>query len=959
VTASEPAVSHGPRARFRLEERRLEVSTLATKTWRVSLDDGSDRAPQLSIEFGVRFGASRPSSWHLELTYDRYPGQRFSTQSLTVTEGASLQKDYPDGVTVNGAINCHFEPGQGCFFETDQLAYGFPGALEYLLGAVVFIPSPGAEPPPPSPPVPDERSTVQEPEISPAATRHGELFPYVYMRTWPEPTPDALARHFVRYPYGFDGPPTGQFLLSLAALHAGGAPDARHAMEELAVRYVEGQVDPDAPFVSDATGLPEPVRKYPEVLELVRRDRGADAEALLHAVSALLGLTLAEIQAYLVSDAAKFLRVRLFQSYFALVVTFGHAPGLRARLAQCLIVDHLLACWLDATDRRITRASIRQLAHASLVLPQAVFPLPPASGVERGAPAGAILPYAIGDLHLVQQRLDRYGFGDIAYVESVMPGERRRSVRRQATRSTRSLERTDVHDATRETLEGSSALRREVSKVLADTIATTTYPNPGFSITYGPTTTLSGGWTQEIKPAEGTDGPSRNASLRDVREVVDRAAARTAVRVAEARSESLSHESEHTSVSEHDNRAGATARRGVYRWLNEVHVAEVVRYGNRFVLELAVPAPGAAYLHDSPALPHAAFPPVPPVALGLRSFEDVRRERFPELSARYPSAELEPPPAERGSVTAFAASGQPLSLTLPEGYEARKATLGYVLGQGAAPLSVRGVLGTTAFAFVADATGVTEVDLKRDRAVLPVLVDAVSIPAGASTGERFERQLSLEVEVGLSQERFDAWRARSFQAVQRAYHAERAAFGAAREHRSGAYVEERHSCGALERGELKRGALELLWRRADTLRGGPPGSSGTARPRYLQFFEHAFEWRELSYSLLSTERGFAQRSMEGDATRRFIAFLEAEFAQLLLPVSPSRALPVLYFLASGTLWDDAHDTVPVHESDLSLACELKHLHDGPPERVPVGEPWELVVPTTLAVLADDCLEHGR
>lgn len=938
------------------------MSKLASATWSTALDDGSQQKPRLAIEIGVWFDEGAPRSWQLTLSYSRYPEQHFSRTDLAPGAVALLQQQYPDGVSVSGSIGCHFVAGNGCFFETEtpSLMYGISGNQQTLVGTVVFIPTVNSTPviplvPIPLVPVPGEGGEVPELAISPASTRHGELFPYVYMRTWPSPSPEALAEHFVRYPYGFDAPPTGQFLLSLAALRAGDAPDARQVMEALAVRYADGDGDPETPFVRDVTALPQPVCRYPEVYRLVRLDIEGDPRAVLEAVLELLGLTATELREYLASDAATLLRVRLFQSYFALVISYGYAQRLRALLAQCLIVDHLLWSWLELRASEMTRRSLRELAHATPVLPKAVFPLPP-SKPEPGAASVAIVPYAIGDLHLVQQRLARYALGEIAYIESIMPGERRKSVRRQATRTSRAVTHAELREGGRETLEGSSSLRREVSKVLADTIATTSYPDSGFSIAYGPTTTLTGGWSQESKPSEGKDGPSRSTSLRDVRDVVERAAARAALRVVEARAECTSHESEHESVSVHDNRVGVCGRRGVYRWLNEVHVAEVVRYGNRFVLELMVPTPGKAYLRDAPMLPHASFPPIPPSALGLHTFEDIRPERFAELSARYSNAELEPPPAPGHSVAAFAQSGQPLTLPLPEGYEATSAVLGYVLEPGVSSLSVQGVLGATSFDISATETGVTRLDLKRDRSLLPVLLQAVAAAAGVA--ELAERKLALEIELVLSERRLDEWRARSFQAIQRAYRAERAAFGSARESNDHGYVEPRQDYGALQRAELKRGAFGLLGRRVDTLEGrsNADSASGTARPRYLQFLEHAFEWREFSYSLLAGPGGCSSRGVDGDAARGFAAFLEAEFAQLLLPVNPARALSVLYLLASGALWDEELDEVPVHESDLALACELKRLRGCSTERTVEGEPWEVIVPTALAVLADDCLE---
>ena len=191
------------------------------------------------------------------------------------------------------------------------------------------------------------------------------------------------------------------------------------------------------------------------------------------------------------------------------------------------------------------------------------------------------------------------------------------------------------------------------------------------------------------------------------------------------------------------------------------------------------------------------------------------------------------------------------------------------------------------------------------------------------------------------------WQLKTFQAVQASYSAQIEAYRALRGPTRDA-PEPRFSDRAVEQREIRRGAFELLFQRLGELSGA---SVDVARPRYLQFFERSFEWSEMSYNfLLDATRGRRSRSVGGDA--RFLDFLEASYAQVLLPVSPRDTLSVLFFLASGMLWDGAGDRAAVHEVDIDVATALKQLCRVSDEPTCVGKAWEVVVPTTAAVLQD-------
>jgi hypothetical protein len=659
--------------------------------------------------------------------------------------------------------------------------------------------------------------------------------------------------------------------------------------------------------------------------------------------------------------------VQVWQSWFALVIELGYDARLRDALARVLVVDHLLRYLTGHGDAPPADATLVALAQATIVLPASIFPLPPACASPGLSPpdgSGRLRPYAIGDLQMVQQRLVGYALGDIARVESVMPGERRKSVHRRTSSVTQTVARETADDTRRKSAARSRALTSELSRAIADVLQTTSYGDKGLSVTYGtgstPSTAFSGEWSVETRP--GPNSPSQGEVRRSVRRVVDQAAERVARRVVEARTTSHVESTEDESTSVFDNTGGAVARRGIWRWLDEVYEAAIVRYGNRLVFELLIAEPAAGYLQEDADLPADAYPPIPPPALGIDSFENITPGRFPLLAARYPSEVLVLPPPPRRTVSGWARSGTPLTLTIPDGYIARSAALSYALPPGGGTLEIRGVVGKAAVDLDVTATGSAALQLDGELGAVQVLLLTSGLLASPPV-ELEPVQLSIEIAAEPSVTAMDAWRLRTYQAIQAAYAAQLDAWqgrGDGEAAAGSAAVQPRFGWRAIERRELQRGALDLLFQTLHERSGGDetPSSSprglDVAQPRQLQFFERTFEWRELSYRFIQggRRRGRAAAGAGAAGDERFLEFLEAEWAQLLVPVSPREAMAVLYFLASGMLWDGDAARIPAHDADVALVSELKKLRPGPRELRRVGEPWEVVVPTAISVLQD-------
>ncbi|QRN99116.1 hypothetical protein JRI60_08890 [Archangium violaceum] len=957
------------------------MRSIPPKHFHLELSDLERRRWRLGFIFEFTLGPDRQlASWKMTLQ----PSSRgqpvqpaYERESGQPPDVIAFETTFPCGLRVLGKLRCQHD-GRVWLVWAEDLDYGFSHDVhEYAGGMVEFTapaPTPSwPDPPPPPPPGPSPAPSEEPPAvIITPVTRGGELFPYVYMRTWPEPSSSELELHFVRYPYPLDQPPSGEFLIQLCGIRDQGGVDARERMERLAVSYIEGGVG--STFVSKPWELGAPFDVYPALAELLHAARELPPEETIALLWKLLKTTPEQLREQLDSEAYTSVLVNLWQSYFALVIELGYQPHLRDTLAKYLVVDHLLR-WLLEHSQPPKRRELDSLANASPVLPARLFPLPPeaASPMESPPREGSrIIAYAIGDLQMVRQELVGYALGDLAYVESLMAGERRESVRRKTSQETQTSTRlhSDENANGREALGGSTSLTSEVKSTLADIIEKTSYND--FSTNYGPptTATLNGSWSVETAPGSG--GPGRSDLQRFAKSVLEKASERITRQVLEARRTSTTRESVEATTSVLDNTGNAHGRHGVYRWLNEVHRACVVNYGNRMVLEFLVPSPAENYLAEEDDLPGNSTPPVPPAALGIESFEDITPQGFPMLAARYPSEDLRMPPDPRHVVTGLVRSGQVLALSLPKGYQATTARVGYVLPPGQEPFQLEGLVGQARVSLQATATDLVTVKMNQDEGTVQVLL-LTSGPLASPPVDLEPAQLTVELEAAPSRGLMDEWRLETFRAIHQSYAAQLSAYEGLP--RGGMPPEEaphsRQNYRTTERKELKRKSFDLLFQTLQEHVGEPGGSPppgipselDIAYPRYLQFFERAFEWDESSYSFIMSPRGRGARrtrtSLMSAGDERFLDFLEAAYARLLIPVTPPEALSVLFFLASGMLWEGRADRVAVHESDLALANELKKLGPGASEVRPMSEPWEFTVPTTITVLQEFPIEGLR
>jgi len=132
----------------------------------------------------------------------------------------------------------------------------------------------------------------------------------------------------------------------------------------------------------------------------------------------------------------------------------------------------------------------------------------------------------------------------------------------------------------------------------------------------------------------------------------------------------------------------------------------------------------------------------------------------------------------------------------------------------------------------------------------------------------------------------------------------------------------------------------------------------------VRWFEQAFEWENIAYVLYPYYWGrrelWLQRFRLGNDDPLFLNFLQAGYARVVVPVRIGFEQAVQFYLNTGLPWLGGDLPVVGDSSQnplyLDVAEEIKALTGGGEEGdldVPVGDPWEYVLPTTTIILRED------
>lgn len=458
---------------------------------------------------------------------------------------------------------------------------------------------------------------------------------------------------------------------------------------------------------------------------------------------------------------------------------------------------------------------------------------------------------------------------------------------------------------------------------------------------------------------------------------------------------------------------------GIYRWVDQVLRVQLFRYGKRMMLEFVVPEPAAWLAYSLAARPPGGVTLDAPVPLEETAAE-IDEGNYLEVAARYGATEIQPPPPRYTQVTTTlsaepanrvdmpsdvddseptrAYSAHTKTVQVPDGYEATRATVIATWGQHGRWVDLAEEaaqnLPDVPWAPAPELPTGWELDnLQRIRLAigdryLVVLNDPdrdkiVDLDLGShSAGElaiamaaNQKRGVAVAIEIRCERtdEAWTKWQIDTWERLRAAHDAMKAAFEAqvqlATLQGAPAAGTDADSLRAVEAREIKRGVLTLLtgqhFQRFGALLAGAGGAprihldEAAVEGDYVQFFEDAFEWPQMSYVLYPGVWAGRDRWLEldgrtdNDPVHR--TFLQAGSSRAVVPVRRGYEQAIWRYLQDGTLWNGgapptlAGDQVP-HVPVFELLAEES---GRPGEEEPVGEPWEVTLPTGLVMLQED------
>ncbi|GIH02248.1 hypothetical protein Rhe02_03150 [Rhizocola hellebori] len=607
-----------------------------------------------------------------------------------------------------------------------------------------------------------------------------------------------------------------------------------------------------------------------------------------------------------------------------------------------------------------------------------------------------------GDLMVVRIEHLRYDFGEIAYVENVLKSELRGRTLIVDTRTSEKVVESSS-SFSESTHELSTDERSELQDAASSTNTSTNAMSAGMNV--------AGGWGPvkvgiDLNASHSsTTTESNSSSSSYAKEVTDRATETMRSEASSKRVTTTRTRIAETNKHDFDNRAGADHIRGVYRWLEKVDRAQVFNYGERLLLEFVVPQPAAqfVYLANTSA---SEGEPEPVQALDFRP-HDITEQNFVGYGLRYELSGLDrPPPAQIAVPATF--SFPPTRTTKEVNPDPKKDPVPIMMGSGVTTGEVTipsGYAAGTIIASVAHGGDFADTEPLPPNSGVPSAIvrqEPVQIAAG---GQRFNIYLgdtepakvvelearktgNLPIAIGSQQidgqaismrviayrtdEAMKAWQHDTFERIQKAYQSKvseyESALSVAQLRKGYTAVTPTDVNRAIEVRELTRGCQTILTGQDFTMFGSVDVTASAipsidldeawVEADAIQFFSDVMEWALMTYVFYpyqwAGQSQWAELSARTSPDPLHEAFLQAGAARVVVPVREGFEHMVGRYLKTGDIPEWGPEPWRGRVVHYPKVDELiADANDRPQGEVAVGEPWEVVSPTSLIYLQQD------
>ncbi len=591
----------------------------------------------------------------------------------------------------------------------------------------------------------------------------------------------------------------------------------------------------------------------------------------------------------------------------------------------------------------------------------------------------------IADFRRVEQTICCYVPGEVSHVENILASEYKE-------KSTRSFVSTEItSEQTRETevenlSDTTSTERNEMSSEASTVIdeqrskdrqANASVSGKKFGVSF------SAGFSANNSASTSTSNSTSQAQ-NYAQEVTERALERVVKKISSKRTSRVLREYEENNKHGFDNTKGKNHITGIYRWIDKIYENQIVNYGKRLTYEFAIPEP-ARFLKealftgdDYETTDLGLIAPTKPVHptkipnLDIKGASDISEVNYQIIANEY-NAIVSAPLDEYVRVgktftkeaESYDASGQAAEIDLPSNYVA--------------------VSGDIIWSVVARESQDTYMSIKlgdaRHRLVglndnVPTFYNFTdgyigSIPFGLYFNLVHSGTFSVTVKCKRSQEAYKTWQDETYNAILDAYQdrlQEYNDFQLSQQDITAGGSGERLKFNPdfnrkMEARELKKYAIQLLTESTNIVisKDNFADSSGMAaikadsafgkHTEVVKFFEQAFDWELMAYQLYpyyysSKNKWEALVTQKEDGDPIFQAFLQSGMARMVVPVRKGFETAINWYQATGEVWNGEGLVTDIND-DLYLSIVEEMLE---PEGVPVGEPWNTQVPTSLTIV---------
>ena len=764
----------------------------------------------------------------------------------------------------------------------------------------------------------------------------------------------------------------------------------RERFTSLWAKYIElnkavEEIQQLEPIIEEEYSKPEPIHeKLNQVERSSSPEKEMQAEQQLFTTSFRRSVTFAKPDIDKLSDATSKVLTQVSKE----PGRFAKSEALnRVHKELAFISDQLFAI-NDSRLAEVMPAEAKQLPAAMSIMGKNLYSSPlKFNALLSGFPfpwskRPKIRPLGIGDLKVVKQTLEKYVAGEVAHIENVLQGESKERKHRRFDRTEDTV--TIALETTKETERDMQTTDRfELKKETEKTIQTDRSEKAGITVSasYGP---VELGASANFAYSQSTTDTTRTAS-NFARDVVDRSVTRIQNKTREERITRTIHEVEEINTHGLDNVGGEGHITGVYRWVDKHYKAQIFNYGKRMMFEFIVPEPAAFFIHSQNNNPTTTINVEKPIPLGNITHRDITEWNYQNYIRDYHVQGVTPPPPfSHVLVATLDQSGVPMDgtsskssrdLVVPDGYTARNWSGRYYWQEWNAHhnfdviVGITGGISTVGTSGGSSAGGRSTIGtaygngrMANEDMVVPIAIKTFNINAYA---------VVIEVECERTARHYEDWQIKTFEKIMAAYQAAMAQYEnklRATEASSGVLIAGQNPRinREIERTEMKKHCITMLtgehYQNFNSMSGNPPEIDlvdAAIEGKFIQFFEQAFEWEQMTYLFYpyfwGRKENWVKVSTTFDNDPLFTRFLQAGSARVVIPVHPAYNDAILYYSQTDLLWNGGDAPIIRDDDDpdplyIALYEELKAQQDDLDNAKPEGNPWKVVLPTTLVWL---------